>query len=264
MKALCWHGKNDVRIDTVPDPRIEEQTDVIIRVTTTGICGSDLHILHGNVSGMKPGDVIGHEPMGEVIEVGRDVKKLKRGDRVVVPFDISCGACWFCEREMFSLCDTSNPNRKEAAKMMGMSPAACFGYSHMLGGIPGGQAEFMRVPYADVGPIVIPDGMSDDRVVFLSDIFPTGWMAAENCDIQPGETVAVWGCGPVGQFAMASAWMQGAGRVIGIDRVPERLSLARVKNKVEVINFAERDVYEELMVMTGGRGPDCCIDAVGA
>lgn len=264
MKAICWHGRNDVRVDTVPDPVIQNPDDIIIRITSTAICGSDLHILHGLVAGMKAGDVIGHEPMGEVVEVGSAVRKVRVGDRVVVPFDISCGSCWFCDRQLFSLCDNSNPNREMAAAQMGMSPAACFGYSHMLGGFAGGQAQFMRVPYGDVGPIKIPEGIPDEKVLFLSDILPTGWMAAENCDIQPGETVAVWGCGPVGLFSIASAWMQGAGRVIAIDRVPERLDMARAKLKAETINFADVDVYEQLMAMTKGRGPDCCIDAVGA
>ena len=217
MKALCWHGQGDVRIDNVPDPKILNPKDAIIRITTTCICGSDLHLLDGYQPTMKAGDVLGHENMGEVIEVGSDVKKLKKGDRVVVPFTISCGECFFCKKGMFSACDVSNPNAEIARKAMGHSPAACFGFSHMLGGIPGGQAEYLRIPYADVGPIKIESDLKDEQVVFLSDIFPTGYMAAENCGIEPGDTVAVWGCGPVGQFAIQSAWMLGAGRVVDFD-----------------------------------------------
>ncbi|MBV9998958.1 MAG: glutathione-dependent formaldehyde dehydrogenase [Verrucomicrobia bacterium] len=263
MKALCWHGKEDVRIDTVPDPKIVHPTDVIVKITTTAICGSDLHLYDGVMPTMEKGDVIGHEPMGEVVEAGRDVRKLKVGDRVVVPFTICCGHCWFCERTLFSLCDNSNPNKEMAAKVLGQSPAGLFGYSHMLGGFPGGQAEYLRVPFADVGPIKIPEGLTDEQVVFLSDIFPTGYMAAENADIEPGDTVAVWGCGPVGQFCIKSAWMLGAGRVIAIDREPERLQMAREHGKAETINFEKESVYDHLMDMTGGRGPDRCIDAVG-
>lgn len=263
MKALCWHGKHDVRIDTVPDPKIVHPTDVIVKITTTAICGSDLHLYDGIMPTMEKGDVIGHEPMGEVVEVGRDVRKLKTGDRVVVPFTICCGHCWFCERTLFSLCDNSNPNKEMAAKVLGQSPAGLFGYSHMLGGFPGGQAEYLRVPFADVGPIKIPEGLTDEQVVFLSDIFPTGYMAAENAGIEPGDTVAVWGCGPVGQFCIKSAWMLGAGRVIAIDREPERLQMAREHGKAETINFEKLSVYDQLMEMTGGRGPDRCIDAVG-
>ena len=264
MKALCWHGKSDVRVDTVPDPKIEDPGDAIIRVTSTCICGSDLHLFDGFMPTMKAGDVLGHEPMGIVEEVGKSVTKLKRGDRVVVPFTISCGECWFCKREMYSLCDRSNPNAEVARKMMGQSPAGLLGYSHMLGGFPGGQAEYLRVPYADVGPQVIPDGLPDEQVVFLSDIFPTGYMGAENAEIQPGDVVAIWGCGPVAQFTIQSAWMLGAGRVIAIDRVPERLAMAEKHGKAETINFDERNVYDTLMEMTKGRGPDRCIDAVGA
>jgi len=263
LKALCWHGKEDVRIDTVPDPKIVHPTDVIVKITTTAICGSDLHLYDGVMPTMEKGDVIGHEPMGEVVEAGRDVRKLKVGDRVVVPFTICCGHCWFCERTLFSLCDNSNPNKEMAAKVLGQSPAGLFGYSHMLGGFPGGQAEYLRVPFADVGPIKIPEGLTDEQVVFLSDIFPTGYMAAENADIEPGDTVAVWGCGPVGQFCIKSAWMLGAGRVIAIDREPERLQMAREHGKAETINFEKESVYDHLMDMTGGRGPDRCIDAVG-
>jgi threonine dehydrogenase-like Zn-dependent dehydrogenase len=264
MKAVCWHGKEDMRVDNVPDPKIIDPTDVILRITTTAICGSDLHLYDGYMPTMEKGDVIGHEPMGEVIEVGKQVKKLKKGDRVVVPFTISCGKCFFCEKSLFSLCDTSNPNAEIARKAMGQSPAGLFGYSHMLGGFPGGQAEYLRVPYADVGPIKVPDGLTDEQVLFLSDIFPTGYMAAENCGIEPGDTVAVWGCGPVGQFAIQSAWMFKAARVIAIDRVPERLAMAKSHGKSETINFDEVDVYDTLMELTKGRGPDRCIDAVGA
>lgn len=264
MKALCWHGKSDVRVDTVPDPKIEDPGDAIVRITTTCICGSDLHLYDGFMPTMKAGDVIGHEPMGIVEEVGKSVKKLKRGDRVVVPFTISCGDCWFCKNRMYSLCDKSNPNAEVARKMMGQSPAGLLGYSHMLGGFPGGQAEYLRVPYADVGPQVIPDGIPDEQVVFLSDIFPTGYMAAENAEIQKGDVVAIWGCGPVGQFTIQSAWMLGAGRVIAIDMVAERLAMAEKHGKAETIDFGKKDVYDALMEMTKGRGPDRCIDAVGA
>ncbi len=263
MKALCWHGTEDVRIDTVPDPQIVDPTDVIIRVTSTAICGSDLHLYGGLMPTMKAGDVLGHEPMGEVIEVGSAVRKLQVGDRIVVPFTISCGHCEFCEQTLFALCDNTNPNAEMAAKVMGQSPAGLLGYSHMLGGYAGGQAEYLRVPHADVGALKITSGLPDEKVLFLSDIFPTGYMAAENAEIQPGDTVAIWGCGPVGQFTIQSAWMLGAGRVIAIDYVQERLDMARTYGKAEVINFDKEDVYERLMEMTNGRLPDCCIDAVG-
>jgi threonine dehydrogenase-like Zn-dependent dehydrogenase len=263
MRALVWHGKEDVRVETVADPAIVDPTDAIVRITATCICGSDLHLYDGYMPGMKPGDVLGHEPMGIVEEVGSAVTKLKRGDRVVVPFTISCGSCWFCTHGLYSLCDTTNPNAAMAAKIMGHSPAGLFGYSHLLGGFPGGQAEYLRVPFADVGPIKIPEGLSDEQVVFLSDIYPTGWMAAEQAEIEPGETVAVWGCGPVGQFAIRSAWLLGAGRVIAIDRVPERLSMAEA-GKAETIDYERQNVYDRLMEMTTGRGPDRCIDAVGS
>jgi threonine dehydrogenase-like Zn-dependent dehydrogenase len=263
MKALCWHGTEDVRVDTVPDPKIIDARDVIVKITATAICGSDLHLYGGYVPTMEEGDILGHEPMGEVVEVGRDVKKLNVGDRVVVPFTIACGTCYFCQKGLFSLCDTSNPNADLARKAMGQSPAGLFGYSHMLGGFAGGQAEFLRVPFADVGPLKIPSELRDEQVLFLSDIFPTGYMAAENCQMEPGDTVAVWGCGPVGQFTIQSAWMLGAGRVIAIDRVPERLHMAEVHGRAETLNFEKEDVYDRLMEMTGGRGPDRCIDAVG-
>ena len=263
MRALCWYGKEDVRVDDVPDPEIVNPHDAIIEVTATAICGSDLHLYDGYVPTMREGDVLGHESMGEVIEVGSAVESLQEGDRVVVPFTISCGSCWFCERDLYSLCDNSNPNAEIARKMMGQSPAGLFGYSHMLGGYAGGQAEYLRVPYADVGPIKIESDLPDERVLFLSDVFPTGYMAAENADIEEGDTVAVWGCGSVGQFAVQSAWMLGADRVVAIDRVPERLRMAREHGEAETIDFEDEDVYDRLMEMTGGRGPDRCIDAVG-
>jgi threonine dehydrogenase-like Zn-dependent dehydrogenase len=263
MKALCWYGTNDVRVTTVPDPKIIDKTDAIIKITSTAICGSDLHILDGFQPTMEKGDILGHEPMGEVVEVGSDVKNLKIGDRVVVPFTISCGECFFCNKQMYSLCDNSNPGADKARKAMGHATAGIFGYSHMLGGYAGGQAEYLRVPYADVGPFKITNGMPDEKVLFLSDIFPTGYMAAENCGIEPGDTVAVWGCGPVAQFAIQSAWMLGAGRVIAIDHVPERLEMAGQQGRAETVNFDDVDVYDQLMAMTNGRGPDRCIDAVG-
>jgi threonine dehydrogenase-like Zn-dependent dehydrogenase len=263
MRALCWHGKEDIRVDTVPDPQIRDPRDIIVKVSSTAICGSDLHIYGGFVPSMEEGDIVGHEPMGEVVEVGGDVKTLRRGDRVVVPFTISCGTCFFCRKQMFSLCDISNPNADAAREVMSQSPAGLLGYSHLLGGFPGGQAEYLRVPFADVGPVRIPPGLRDEQVLFLSDIFPTGYMAAENAEIEPGETVAIWGCGPVGQFAIQSAWMLDAGRVIAIDRVPERLRMAEERGRAETINFEDGDVYERLMALTGGRGPDRCIDAVG-
>jgi threonine dehydrogenase-like Zn-dependent dehydrogenase len=264
MRALCWHGKEDVRVDNVPDPKIIDPRDAIVRITATAICGSDLHLYDGYMPTMEKGDIIGHEPMGVVVEVGKDVKKLKRGDRVVIPFTISCGSCFFCQKNLFSLCDNTNPNAELARKMMGQSPAGLFGYSHLTGGYAGGQAEYLRVPFADVGPIKVPEELSDEQVLFLSDIFPTAYMAAEHCDIEPGDTVAIWGCGPVGQLTIKCAWMLGAGRVIAIDRVPERLRLAETQGKAETINFEEVDVYDRLMSLTGDRGPDRCIDAVGA
>lgn len=263
MRALCWHGKSDVRVDTVPDPTIVEPTDAIVKITSTAICGSDLHLYDGYMPTMESGDILGHEPMGEVVEIGGAVSTLKIGDRVVIPFTISCGHCFFCEKTLYSCCDTTNPNADMARKVMGHSPAGIFGYSHLLGGFAGGQAEYLRVPYADVGPIKISSGLPDERVLFLSDIFPTGYMAAENAQIEAGDTVAVWGCGPVAQFVIQSCWMFGAGRVIAIDRVPERLSMAQEYGKAEIIDFEEEDVYDRLMTMTNGRGPDRCIDAVG-
>ncbi len=262
MKALCWHGANDVRIDNVPDPTIINPRDAIVKITSTAICGSDLHLYDGFIPTMQSGDIMGHEFMGEVVELGSQVKNLKKGDRVIIPFTISCGSCFFCNRDLWSLCDNSNPNAGLAEKMFGHSPAGLFGYSHLTGGYAGGQAEYARVPFADVGPLKIPDELSDEQVLFLTDIFPTGYMAAENCDIQPGDTVAVWGCGPVGQFAIRSAFMLGADRVIAIDRVPERLQMAAAA-KAEIINYEEIDAGEAVTEMTGGRGPDSCIDAVG-
>lgn len=263
MKALVWHGKEDVRVDVVPDPKLIEPTDAIVQITATAICGSDLHLFDGYQPGMQSGDILGHEPMGIVVEVGSAVKKLKKGDRVVVPFVIACGDCFFCKKKLFSCCDNSNPNASLAAKAMGHGPAGAFGFSHLLGGYAGGQAEYLRVPYADVGPLKIESSLPDDQVLFLSDIFPTGYMAAENAGIEAGDTVAVWGCGPVGQFAIQSAWMLGAARVIAIDRVPERLALAASYGRAETIDFDEEHVYERLQEMTKGRGPDRCIDAVG-
>lgn len=263
MRALCWHGKGDIRCDSVDDPTIEDDGDIIIKMTSCAICGSDLHLMDGYMPTMESGDVLGHETMGEVIEVGRSVKKFQVGDRVVVPFNMACGQCYFCKKQLFSLCDRSNRNAEMARKVMGHSPSGLFGYSNMLGGYAGGQAEYLGVPFADVGPIKVPDGLPDDQVLFLSDIFPTGYMAAENAQIEPGDTVAIWGCGPVGQFAIQSAWMLGAGRVIAIDTVPERLEMARSHGKAETLDFKEVNVYDALMEMTGGRGPDSCIDCVG-
>ncbi|AFZ56866.1 glutathione-dependent formaldehyde dehydrogenase [Anabaena cylindrica FACHB-243] len=262
MKAICWHGTNDVRLESVPDPKIINPRDAIVKITTTAICGSDLHLYNGYIPTMEKGDILGHEFMGEVVELGSAVKNIKVGDRVVVPFPISCGNCFFCQRDLWSLCDNSNPNAWMAEKIMGHSPSGIFGYSHMLGGYAGGQAEYARVPFADVGLLKIPDGLTDEQVVFLTDIFPTGYMAAENCEIQPGDIVAIWGCGPVGQFAIRSAYMLGAERVIAIDRVPERLQMAKDGN-AEILNFEELDVGEALKEMTGGRGPDAVMDAVG-
>lgn len=263
MKALCWHGKHDVQMKEVPDPQIINQQDAIVRVTATAICGSDLHLYNDLMPSMHSGDILGHEFMGEVVEVAKGNKKLKVGDKIVVPFTISCGKCSFCKKKLYSLCDSSNPNAKMAQAQLGQSPAGLFGYSHLLGGFSGGQAEYVRVPYADVGPIVVPNNIADEKVLFLSDIFPTGYMAAENCQIQKGDTVAIWGCGPVGQFAIQSAWMLGANRVIAIDNVKERLELAEKFGNAEIINFQDEDVYEALMVMTRGKGPEHCIDAVG-
>jgi threonine dehydrogenase-like Zn-dependent dehydrogenase len=262
MKALTWHGKGDVRCDSVPDPKIEQPGDVVIKVTACAICGSDLHLYGGVMPEMESGDVLGHETMGEVVDIGHDVKNLKVGDRVVVPFTISCGECFFCKRGFFSCCERSNPDHKKAEKLWGHSPAGLFGYSHLLGGYAGGQAEYLRVPFADVGPIKVPASLTDEQVLFLSDIFPTGYMAADFCNIQQGDTIAVWGCGPVGQFAIRSAFLLGAERVLAIDAVPERLALAREAGAT-TIDFKKEDVYEQIQDLTKGRGADACIDAVG-
>jgi len=263
MKALCWYGLNDVRFETVPDPKLLNPRDIIVRVTLTAICGSDLHLYDGFIPTMENGDILGHEFMGEVVEVGRAVSSLKKGDRVVVPFSIACGGCFFCKNELWSCCDNSNPNAKIAETLYGHSPSGLFGYSHMMGGYAGGQAEYVRVPFGDVGPVKVPDSLTDEQVLFLSDIFPTGYMAAENCNIRAGDTVAVWGCGPVGQFAMKSALMLGAERVIAIDRFDYRLALAQTACGATIINYEQSDVLEALNELTGGRGPDACIDAVG-
>ncbi len=264
MKANCWIEKKKVRIEDVPDPRILNSRDAIVRISSTAICGSDLHLFNGFVPTMEKGDILGHEFMGEVMEVGRGVRNLKVGDRVVVPFPIACGECNACRRDMFSLCENSNPNAWMAEKMWGHSPAGIFGYSHLTGGYAGGQAEFARVPFADVGPLKVPAGLTDEQVLFLSDILPTGYMGAEMCDIKPGDIVAVWGAGPVGQFAIVSAFLLGAEQVIAIDRFPYRLEMAREGAKAtHTINYSEESVMERLRELTGGRGPDACIDAVG-
>ena len=265
MKAVCWMGTEKMSVETVPDPKILNPRDAIVRITSTCICGSDLHFYNGYMPTMEQGDVVGHEFMGEVIEVGAGIKpeKLKVGDRVVVPFTIACGNCLFCKRELWSCCDNSNPNYWMAEKLMGYSPSGLFGYTHMLGGYAGGQAQYARVPYADVGPLKVPEGIPDDKLVFLSDIFPTGYFGAVGCDIQPGDTIAIWGCGPVAQFAIRSCFLLGAERVIAIDRFPYRLRLAR-EGGAETINYEEVDsVVDTLKEMTGSLGPDACIDAVG-
>jgi threonine dehydrogenase-like Zn-dependent dehydrogenase len=263
MRANCWHGTQDLRVETVPDPKILNKRDAIVKITTSAICGSDLHLYDGFIPTMEPGDILGHEFMGEVVEVGPDVKNLRVGDRVVVPFTIACGNCYFCKEQLWSLCDNSNPNAWVAEKLYGYSPSGLFGYSHMLGGYAGGQAQYVRVPFADVGPLKIESDLNDEQVLFLSDIFPTGYMGAENCNIRPGDTIAIWGCGPVGQMAIRSAFLLGADRVIAIDRFPERLRMA-ADGGAEVINYEEvDDVLDVLRQLTGGRGPDACIDAVG-
>jgi len=263
MKANCWMGRRDVRVEEVPDPVILNERDVIVKVTNTAICGSDLHLFNGFIPTMKRGDVLGHEFMGEVVEKGRAVKTLDIGDRVVVPFPIACGHCLQCEREMYSLCENANPNAWMAESLFGYAPCGIFGYSHMLGGYPGGQAQYVRVPFADVGPLKVPDQLEDEQALFLSDIFPTGYMAAEACGIEPGDTIAVWGCGPVGQFAIKSAYLLGAERVIAIDRIEYRMDVARRRAGAETLNYEETDIREALREMTGGRGPDHCIDCVG-
>ncbi|MBI5110492.1 MAG: glutathione-dependent formaldehyde dehydrogenase [Rhodovulum sp.] len=262
MKALRWHGKQDIRCDEVPDPAIEHPRDAIVKVTSCAICGSDLHLYDGFMPGMESGDIMGHEFMGEVVEVGAENKKLKVGDRVVVPFTICCGECDQCRRGYFSVCERSNRNKSVADKVFGHSPAGLFGYTHLTGGYPGGQAEFVRVPFADVAPVKVPDGLTDEQVLFLGDIFPTGWQAAVQCDIQPTDTVAIWGAGPVGQFCVRSAVLLGARQVICIDRVPERLEMARAGGAV-TIDFENESVVERLNELTHGKGPEKCIDAVG-
>jgi threonine dehydrogenase-like Zn-dependent dehydrogenase len=262
MRAVCWYGKSDVRVESVPDPEILNPRDVIVRVTLTAICGSDLHLYGGYIPSMEKGDILGHEFMGEVVEVGHE-NGLKRGDRVVVPFAIACGNCFFCNHHLYSACDNSNPSAALLEKTHGYSSAGLFGYSHMYGGYAGGQADYVRVPFGDFGPLRVPETLTDEQVLFLSDILPTGYMAAENCNIQGGDTVAVWGCGPVGQFAIRSAFLLGARRVIAIDRFTERLHLARSAN-AEILDYSKNDdVVDVLKEMTGGMGPDACIDAVG-
>jgi threonine dehydrogenase-like Zn-dependent dehydrogenase len=263
MRAVCWYGKEDIRIKKVPDPAIRNPRDAIVKVSSTAICGSDLHLYDGVIPTMKRGDILGHEFMGEVVETGPEVHTLRPGDRVVVPFAIACGHCFFCHAQLWSLCDNSNPNAWMLEKLYGYAGAGLFGYSHLYGGYAGGQAEYVRVPFADVGPLKVPESLTDEQVLFLSDIFPTGYMAAENCDIQPGDTVAVWGCGPVGQMAIASAYLLGAERVVAIDRVPERLTLAVQHSRAIPLNYEVDNVFERLRALTAGRGPDACIDAVG-
>ncbi|MGA2711816.1 MAG: zinc-dependent alcohol dehydrogenase [Bryobacteraceae bacterium] len=267
MKAICWYGKKDVRVENVPEPKLLTKRDAIVKTTLTAICGSDLHLYHGVIPAMEPGDILGHEFMGEVVEVGTEVPNLKTGDRVVVPFCIACGNCFFCQNGMTSLCDNSNPNASLSEKLYGSSAAGLFGYSHLFGGYAGGQAQYVRVPFADVGPLKIPDSVSDEKALFLSDIFPTGYMAADNCNIQQGDVIAVWGCGPVGQFAIRSAFLLGAGRVIAIDNIQSRLDLAERCGaeplNPEKLRHDRGDIGEHLKQMTGGRGPDACVDAVG-
>ena len=262
MRALVWHGKHDIRYDTVPDPRIEDPRDAIVKVTTCAICGSDLHLFDGFMMGMKHGDIVGHEFMGEVVEVGPANRKLKVGDRVVVPFTIACGECDQCRRGYFSVCERSNRNKDAADRILGHTTAGLFGYTHLTGGYAGGQAELVRVPYADVGPIKVPAGLTDEQVLFLGDILPTGWQAAVQCDIQPEDTVAIWGAGPVGQMAMRSALLLGARQVVAIDRVPERLSMAKAGGAIP-LDFSRESAVERLNALTGGHGPEKCIDAVG-
>jgi threonine dehydrogenase-like Zn-dependent dehydrogenase len=264
MRATVWEGKKKVAIENVPDPSILNSRDAIIKVTSTAICGSDLHLYQGLVPTIERGDVLGHEFMGEVVEVGPGVKNLRIGDRVVVPFPIACGACAMCRRGLFSCCENSNPNAWMSEKLHGHPVAGIFGYTHMLGGFAGGQAEYVRVPFADIGPLTVPDGMSDEQVLFLSDILPTGYMGAEMCNVQPGDVVAVWGCGPVGQFAIASAKLLGAERIIAIDRFRYRLDMALSKaGATDALDYEDEEVEQKLMELTGGRGPDACIDAVG-
>jgi threonine dehydrogenase-like Zn-dependent dehydrogenase len=262
MKANCWMGKREMQVQDVDDPIIINPGDAIVKITSTAICGSDLHLYNGYIPTLEKGDILGHEFMGEIVEVGPNVKRLQVGDRVVVPFTISCGGCTHCARQQWSLCDNSNPKGWIAEKLMGYTPAGIFGYSHMTGGYAGGQAQYARVPFADHGPIVIENDLPDEKVLLLSDVFPTGYMAAENCDINPGQSVvAVWGCGAVGQFAIRSAFLLGAAKVIAIDNVPERLEMAEAAGAITVEDG--EDVLEILRELTGGRGPDGAIDAVG-
>jgi threonine dehydrogenase-like Zn-dependent dehydrogenase len=263
MRAVCWCGSGKIETNQVPDPKIVNPRDAIVRVLATAICGSDLHLYGGCIPGMQRGDILGHEFMGEIVEVGPAVGNLAVGDRVVVPFTIACGQCFFCQRELWSLCDNSNPNAGTLEKLYGQSGSGLFGYSHLYGGYAGGQAEYVRVPFADVGPFKLAEAVTNEQAVFLADVFPTGYMAAENCQIQSGDTVAVWGCGPVGLFAMKSAFWLGAERVIAIDRFPERLQLAAEFAGAEVLDYSDEAVHPRLMELTHGRGPDCCIDAVG-
>lgn len=263
MKAVCWYGAHDVRVDEVAEPNILNPHDAVVKITLSAICGSDLHLYDGYIPTMQKGDILGHEFMGEVVDVGPEVRNLQTGDRVVVPFPIACGRCQFCQRQEYALCDNSNPNAWMAEQMYGYTGAGIFGYSHLYGGYAGGQAEFARVPFADIGPIKIPEGLTDEQVLFLSDIIPTGWQAAGYCNIQPGDVVAVWGCGPVGLFAALSAKLLGAERVIAIDRFPERLEMSRMHTGAETIDYEQTDIYQALQEMTGGRGPDACIDTVG-
>jgi threonine dehydrogenase-like Zn-dependent dehydrogenase len=263
MKANCWFGTNKLAVVDVPDPHVINPRDAVVRITSTAICGSDLHLYNGFIPTMMPGDILGHEFMGEIVEVGPEVKERKVGDRVVIPFPIACGKCLLCKEELYSLCENTNPNAFLAEKMFGHATAGIFGYSHLTGGYAGGQAELARVPFIDVNSIKVPTHLTDEQVLFLSDIFPTGYMAAEACNIKRGHVVAVWGAGPVGQFAMQSAYLLGAEKVIAIDRFPERLRMAREKSRAATINYEEVRVYDALMDMTGGRGPDACIDAVG-
>jgi threonine dehydrogenase-like Zn-dependent dehydrogenase len=263
MRAVCWQGVQKVTVETVPDAKVINPRDAVLRITSTAICGSDLHLYDGFIPGMMPGDILGHEFMGEVVDVGPGVKNLKKGDRVLVPFNIACGGCFFCNKQLWSLCDNSNPNTKLLEKAYGYSGSGLFGYSHLYGGYAGGQAEFVRVPFADVGAFKVPDDLPDEKVLFLTDIFPTGYMAAEQANIQPGDTVAVWGCGPVGLFTIKSAFLLGAERVIAIDFIDRRLKKAAGQCGAEVINSETEDVLERLHDLTGGMGPDACIDAVG-
>jgi len=263
MRAVCWNGKREIRVENIPDPEIINLRDAIVKVELTAICGSDLHLYNGCIPTMKTGDVLGHEFLGEVVAVGSGVDNLRPGDRVAVPFPIACGNCYYCQHELFSLCDNSNPNGWITENLYGQPSGGLFGYSHMLGGYAGGQAEYVRVPYADIGPVKIPQELSAEKALFLTDIFPTGYQAVESCGIRPGDAVAVWGCGPVGQFAIQSAFLLGAERVIAIDRIPERLEMARTHSSAIALNYHNVDIAEALLEITGGRGPDCCIDAVG-